>query len=457
MTNSSPDFGIYSSRILTESGFLEGTILIKNGIISKLVQGKISSPEYETHDFNDLVVMSGIIDSHVHINEPGRTEWEGFETITKASVAGGITTLVDMPLNASPVTTNVNAFQEKLNATKGKLYANCGFWGGIVPENSNNLDPLLKSGVLGVKAFLTHSGIDDFPNVNSKELEEGLKTLAKYQLPLLVHAELDDNHPAIKIFEENPTDYIAYLNSRPKRWEDNAIKMAIELCEKFDTPVHIVHISSANMLDEIRKAKKKGLKLTVETCPQYLYFCAEEIPNAQTIFKCAPPIREKANNDLLWEAVLDGTIDFVVTDHSPATPELKEIDSGNLKKAWGGISSVQFSLPIVWTAGKKRNLNLEQLAKLMSENVAKFIGFDKRKGKIKEGYDADLVIWNPEEKFTVEKTKIEFKHKVTPYLNEELFGVVKKTFISGKVAFENGKVVSLPLGETLINKEFYTN
>lgn len=452
MTNSKPDFGLYSSRILTEKGFFDGTILIKNGLISKLIAGKLLNQDFHIEYLNDLVVMPGIIDAHVHINEPGRTEWEGFETITKAALAGGITTLVDMPLNASPVTTSKNAFEIKLKAAEGKLFCHCAFWGGIVPDNIELLDELILSGVLGIKAFLTHSGIDDFPNVSLSDLKKGMEILKKHQVPLLVHAELDEMHAGISDFENNPTSYQKYLKSRPNSWEDNAVEMAISLCEEFDSPVHIVHLSSANSLDKIRAAKTKGLKLTVETCPQYLYFCSEEIPDANTLFKCAPPIREKENNDKLWEALKDGTIDFIVTDHSPSTPDLKEIQSGNLKKAWGGISSIQFSLPIIWTEARKRGITLEQVSILMSQNVSKFIGMNKSKGIIEVGFDADLVIWNPEEKFVVKTENIHFKHKITPYEGEALFGVVKETFIAGKKVFENGNFVSLPIGEKILRK-----
>ena len=452
MKDPHPDFGIYSSRILTETGFIEGTILIKNGVISKLIKGKLIENDCPIEDVKNLVVMPGVIDSHVHINEPGRTEWEGFETITKAAIAGGITTLVDMPLNASPVTTSKNAFQVKIKSTEGKLYCNCGFWGGIVPDNIDLLEELINAGVLGIKAFLTHSGIDDFPNVTLSDLKKGLAILKKYQVPLLVHAELDVMHDDILAFEKDPTNYQAYLKSRPKIWEDNAVEMAIQLCEEFDTPIHIVHLSSANALDRIRTAKAKGLKLTVETCPQYLYFCSENIPNANTLFKCAPPIREQANNEKLWEAIKDGTIDFIVTDHSPSTPDLKEISSGNLKLAWGGISSIQFSLPIVWTAAQKRGFDIPQISSLMSKHVSKFIGLNKSKGLIKEGYDADLVIWDPEQKFTVDVKDIHFKHKITPYQGEELYGVVKQTYVAGKKVFENGNFVSSPIGKIILKK-----
>jgi allantoinase len=452
MTNNNAEFGLYSKRILSEKGLVEGTILIKNGIISKLIEGKFSEQGIEIKDFNVLVIQAGIIDCHVHINEPGRTEWEGFETMTKAALAGGITTLVDMPLNASPVTTSKNAFEIKLKATEGKLYCNCAFWGGIVPKNIDFLDELIAEGVFGIKAFLTHSGIDDFPNVTLEDLKKGLPILKKYNVPLLVHAELDEMHDDLLAFEKNPTSYQAYLKSRPKIWEDNAIDLAISLCEEFDTPVHIVHLSSANKIDKIKKARAKGLKLTVETCPQYLFFNAEDIPDAQTIFKCAPPIREKGNNDKLWAALKDGTIDFIVTDHSPATPNLKEIESGNLKKAWGGIASIQFSLPIIWTEAQKRGFSIEEIGKLVSSNIASFLKLENSKGTIAEGMDADLVIWNPEEEFVVREEEIHYKHKISPYMNQKLKGKIKETFIAGKKVFENGNFVSLPIGKIILRK-----
>lgn len=453
MTNQLPDFALHSKQTLIGSELLDVTLLIKNGIITDIIKGKINTTDFFVEDVGDLVVMPGIIDSHVHINEPGRTEWEGFETMTKAAIAGGITTLVDMPLNSSPVTISAKTFQDKLEATKGKLYCNCGFWGGIVPANVDKLEELIEAGVLGIKAFLTHSGIDEFPNVTLEDLRKGLSILAKYQIPLLAHAELDEMHEGITAFEKNPTDYKAYLNSRPKIWEDKAVEMMINLCEEFNCPVHIVHLSSADSLDQIKDARIKGLPLTVETCPQYLYFCAEEIPNGNTLFKCAPPIREKANNEKLWNALKDGTIDFIVTDHSPATPDLKKIESGNLKEAWGGIASIQFSLPVVWTAAKKHGFAINEIAALMSTHVAKFIGFEESKGQLKKGFDADIVVWDPNRKFIVSSEDIHYRHKISPYVGEELNGVIKQTYVGGKKVFENGNFLSLPEGKILLRKD----
>ncbi len=452
MKNLAADFGLHSSKILIESEFCDATILIKDGIISDIISGKIASPDFLIEEAGDLIVMPGIIDSHVHINEPGRTEWEGFETITKAAIAGGITTLVDMPLNASPVTTSAEAFQQKLDAAMGKLYCNCGFWGGIVPDNIDKLEELIDAGVLGIKAFLTHSGIDDFPNVTISDLKKGMPILAKHNIPLLAHAEIDEVHPGIAVFEKNPTNYKAYLGSRPKTWEDKAVRLMIDLCREFNSPVHIVHLSSGDSIEQIKAARAEGLPLTVETCPQYLYFCAEEIPNCNTLFKCAPPIRERENNEKLWKALKDGTIDFIVTDHSPASPELKKIESCNLKEAWGGIASIQFSLPVVWTAAKKRGFSINEIAELMSKNIAKFIGFKNSKGQIKKGFDADLTVWDPEQKFIAAKESIHYRHKISPYVGEELFGVIRQTYVNGKKVFENGNFISLPQGKILLRK-----
>jgi allantoinase len=443
-------FGIHSSNVLTEKGLMDSTIIVENGIITDVKSGRANAA-FNIEELGDLVVMPGIIDSHVHINEPGRTEWEGFETITKAAIAGGITTLVDMPLNSSPVTITSETFYRKLEAAKGKLYCNCGFWGGIVPSNIEHLEGLIKSGVMGIKAFLTHSGIDEFPNVTEADLRAAMPILARYKVPLLAHAEIDKMHEGIAFFEKHPASYKAYLASRPKEWEDDAVDLLIALCEEFKSPVHIVHLSSANNIEKIKAAKAKGLSLTVETCPQYLYYNAEDIPDGNTLFKCAPPIREKENNEKLWKALKEGIIDFIVTDHSPSTPELKKIESGNLKEAWGGIASIQFSLPVVWTKAKERGFSIDDMSRLMSGNVAAFIG-EGRKGEIKTGYDADLVVWNPEQKFVVEKQNIHYRHKISPYVGEELFGVVKQTYVAGKKVFENGNFISLPQGKALIQK-----
>jgi allantoinase len=448
-----PDLALHSTRVLTEDGLKDLTLVFRNGRIEELKPGSCPSPDFPFEDAGNLLVMPGLIDSHVHVNEPGRTEWEGFETITKAAVAGGITTIVDMPLNSSPVTTTAATFQEKIKATAGKLYCNSGFWGGIVPANADHLEELIQTGVLGIKAFLTHSGIDDFPNVSEADLRKGMPMISNYRIPLLVHAELEESPPGIAEFEKNPSSYMAYLGSRPRSWEDKAVAMMTRLCEEFNCRVHIVHLSSSGSLALLKKTKARGLPLTVETCPQYLYFCAEEIPDGNTLYKCAPPIREKENNEQLWKALKEGIIDFVVTDHSPSTPELKQIKSGNLREAWGGISSLQFSLPVMWTAARKHGFSLREVSALMSTHVASFIGFEHSKGLIKKGFDADVVVWDPGQQFKVEESNTHFRHKQSPYMGESLYGLVRQTYVGGRKVYEDGKIIGEPQGKILLRQE----
>lgn len=443
---------LYSENVLWEGALRPATIFVDRAKIVSVAAGREYREDFPLADFGDLVIMPGLIDAHVHINEPGRTEWEGFATATQAAAAGGICTLVDMPLNSSPVTTTPQAFSTKIAATEGQLHVNCGFWGGVIPDNASELKTLLATGVLGIKAFLTHSGIDDFPNVTEADLHQALPIIKAENGVLLVHCELDQPHPAQQLLEENPRSYTAYLQSRPKNWEDEAIALMIRLCETYEVPIHIVHLSSDNALAMIRNAKAKGLPLTVETCPQYLYFSAEQIPDGATAFKCAPPIREAANNQQLWQALQDRAIDFISTDHSPAPPALKALDSGNFKTAWGGIASLQFSLPVMWTKARAEGASVLDIYDWMSARVAQFLHLEKRKGKIAVGYDADLVVWNPEASFVVEEEHIFHRHKVTPYLEEELYGLVQATYVNGHKVFENGAMVNPNCGELILKQ-----
>jgi allantoinase len=440
------DIAIKSTRIITPEGEKKGVVLIKDGLIIDVV-ASLEVADERSIDVQDKIVMLGVIDPHVHINEPGRTEWEGFNTATKAALAGGITTLVDMPLNSSPVTTTANAFDEKLSAAKNKLHTNCGFWGGVIPGNEKEIEPLIEKGVLGFKAFLTHSGIDEFPNATEADLRKVMPIIAKHNLPLLVHCELTNNR---QLATGNSRSYQNYLASRPRKWEDDAIALMIRLCEEYNCRTHIVHLSSSDSIEQIAKAKQKGLPLTVETGQHYLYFNAEEIKDGQTQFKCAPPIREKENNEKLWQALKDGIIDFVATDHSPATPDLKELQSGDFMKAWGGIASLQFALPVLWTAAAKRECTISDITKWLSQNPAKLIGKQDSKGKIAKGYDADIIVWDEKQSFIVTENIIQHKHKITPYLNEELFGVVEQTYLSGENVFDNGKFIHLNRGKIIL-------
>ncbi len=440
---------LHSSRVVLPGGIKEAVVIINNGIIEDILTDMPATHSFELIELDDKILMPGVIDPHVHINEPGRAEWEGFDSATRAAIAGGITTLVDMPLNSSPVTVSVACFDEKLAATPNKLHTNVGFWGGVIPGNEKELEGLIEKGVLGFKAFLTHSGIDDFPNVTEDDLKKAMPIIAKHHLPLLVHCELTDTEQRSA---GNVQSYQNYLQSRPKKWEDDAIALMIRLCEEYNCRVHIVHLSSANSLEQIAAAKQKRLPLTVETGQHYLYFNAEDIQAGQTQFKCAPPIREKENNEKLWQALKDGWIDFVATDHSPATPQLKEIQSGDFMKAWGGIASIQFALPILWTAAKKRNCNFNDMVKWMCENPAKLIGKENSKGKIAKGFDADLAVVNDEKSFVVTEAGIHHRHKVSPYLNETLYGDLEQTYLAGELVYVHGKFIKMNHGKIILNK-----
>ncbi len=404
----------------------------------------------DAEDVGDHIVMPGVIDAHVHINEPGRTDWEGFDTATQAAAAGGITTIVDMPLNASPVTTTVQAFDEKLAASKNKLHVNVGFYGGLIPGNQNNLEGLMQAGVLGIKCFLTHSGIDEFPNVSEKEIDAAMPIIAKYELPLLAHCEIFKKEVDNQ-FSDFPNSYRYYLASRPKQWENDAVDLMIKLCRKHNCKTHIVHVSSAEALVKIENAKKEGLPITAETCAHYIYFNAEDIPDSNCLYKCAPPIREKENNLQLKEALKNGVLDFITTDHSPAPPDIKELESGNLQKAWGGIAGLQFLLSAAWTA-LKENISLEKFIPLLTEHPAIFLQVDKRKGKLAVGFDADLVIWNPDEKFEVKPRDILHRYDCSPYNGQQLYGTVHQTVVNGATVYQNKKIAQKNAGQWLLKK-----
>jgi allantoinase len=441
------DLALKSKYTVTPEGIVEGLVLVKDGKIAEIAPLE-TSVDCPVTDLQENVLLPGLIDPHVHINEPGRTDWEGFDTATKAAIAGGLTTLVDMPLNAAPVTTTVANFEKKLAAAKKSLHTNCGFWGGVIPGNEKEIEPLIEKGVLGFKAFLTHSGIDDFPNATEADLRKAMPILARYKLPLLVHCELSEENDNWK--QNDKRSYRNYLASRPTKWEDDAVAMMLRLCEEFNCPTHIVHLSSAGSLEQIAATKAKGLPLTVETGQHYLFFNAEEIPDGETRFKCAPPIREKENNDQLWKALGSGLIDFVATDHSPAPPDLKQIETGDFTSAWGGITSLQYALPVLWTAAKNRNFQLTDMARWLSENPAKLAGLHHRKGKIAKGYDADLLVLNPESIFTVSEIGTHHKHKVSPYNGLELKGIVEQTYLNGKQVYDHGNFTQLNQGHLIL-------
>ncbi len=435
-------WGLHSRRVVRPEGVGPATVWIEGEKIKAVVPVEMDRAETDApagsvaggvRDLGDLVIGPGLVDGHVHVNEPGRTDWEGFVTATRAAAAGGVTSLVDMPLNCLPVTTRRAALEEKLRSTVGELYVDVGFWGGVVPGNAGELAALAAGGVLGCKAFLVHSGIDEFPNATEADLREAMPILRATGLPLLAHAELDLGAPPA---EPDVRSYAGYLRSRPAAWEDRAIALLIALARDTGCAVHIVHLSSASSLEAIEAAKDEGLPLTVETCPHYLCLEAESIPDGATHFKCAPPIREHENRAALWRGLERGVIDSVVTDHSPCTPALKLGARGDFQAAWGGIASLQLGLPAIWTEARRRGHGLGDLTRWMSERPAALAGLGRRKGRLAPGLDADIVIWDPEAEISVEADRLFFRHQLSPYVGQRLFGRVAATVLRGEVVYD---------------------
>lgn len=439
-----------SQRVVLPDGTRPAALLIEAGRIAAVLPHGELPVSCRVEDVGSRVVMPGLVDPHVHINEPGRTAWEGFETATQAAAAGGITTLVDMPLNSAPVTVTVAALERKIAASEGKRWVDVGFHAGVVPGHTGDLDALVDAGVLGAKAFLVHSGIDDFPAATEKELRAAMPILARRGVPLLVHAELETVKPPPR---GDPRAYRSWLASRPPAWEIDAIELALRLCREYRAPLHIVHLSAAGAIPMLIRAKVEKLPVTVETCPHYLAFSAEDIPDGDPRFKCAPPIRERMNNEQLWGALLQGTIDLLATDHSPCPPAMKALDSGDFFAAWGGIASLQWSLPIVWTAGREIGVTFDQLARWMCAAPARLAGLAHRKGVIAPGADADLVVWEPEATFEPRPESTYHRHKISPYLGRMLYGVVEKVYLRGRLVAEQGRVRAGASGHVLRGRE----
>ncbi len=418
---------IRSQRVVTPEGVRAASIHVSDGRIARVGAWDDIPTDARLHDYGDSIVMPGLVDTHVHVDDPGRAEWEGFETATKAAAAGGITMILDMPLNSMPPTTTIAGLDAKRKAARGKTSVNVEFIGGVIPGNAADLEPLAREGVRAFKCFLSPSGVDEFPNVTEADLRLAFPILEKLGLPLMVHAE----DPALLRAGKPSRLYSDYLASRPVEAEHSAIELMVRLMEWCPARVHIVHLSSATSLDIIRRAKDKGLPITVETCPHYLTFAAEEIPNGATEYKCAPPIRGAAERDALWSALIAGDIDLVASDHSPCPPMMKNTD-GDFFSAWGGISSLQLSLAAVWTGARERGMMPEVIAKWMSSAPAKLAGLDGKKAAIKEGYDADIVVWNPDEIDWAAPHLTFHRHHLTPYANQTLYGRVETTYVGGE-------------------------
>ena len=442
------DLVIRGNRVVTPEGIRPASVHIAGARIARIAGYDEVAPSPTPMDSGEFLVMPGVIDTHVHVNEPGRTEWEGFNTATRAAAAGGVTTILDMPLNSIPATTTVAALEAKRQAARGQTAVNVEFIGGVVPGNAGDLEGLRDAGVRAFKCFLAPSGVEEFPAVNESDLREAFPVLARLGLPLMVHAE-DPARLAARVGVTGSgegsegsgghgtgasTHYADYLASRPAEAERSAIELLVRLMEWCPTPVHIVHLSSATSLDIVRSARARGLPITVETCPHYLTFAAEEIPDGATEYKCAPPIRAAAEREALWHALIAGEIDLVASDHSPCPPAMK-VKHGDFFSAWGGISSLQLSLAAVWTGARARGVKPERIAEWMCAGPAELAGLGDRKGAIAVGYDADIVTWDPDAGFVVESAELLHRHKLTPYLGRELFGVVLESYVGGRRVF----------------------
>ncbi|KAG1751565.1 uncharacterized protein EDB91DRAFT_1045647 [Suillus paluster] len=413
------------------------------------------SPGEETTfiDAGEKFVLPGLVDAHVHLNEPGRTDWEGFWTGTRAAVGGGITTVVDMPLNSIPPTTTLRNLEIKRQTAEGQCWSDVGFWGGVIPGNQADLKPLVAAGVKGFKCFLIESGVEEFPCVLEHDLHEHMQELQDQSTVLLFHAELEGDSSVQNHEDHDPTAYQTFLSSRPQELEVNAISLITRLQEKYNSlRCHIVHLSASSALPIIRAARSRGLNLTVETCFHYLCLSADSIPNGRPEFKCCPPIRSESNRDALWDALIDGTIDCVVSDHSPCVAELKKFEEGNIMTAWGGINSLGFGLSLLWTESRRRGVSLGQIIRWTSEQTAKHAGLSSSKGQLSVGHDGDLVIWDPAAEFKVSKEHFHFKNKFSAFEGMVLNGVVQQTFLRGRVAYDrtqNGFEGITPIGKFL--------
>jgi allantoinase len=429
---------IRSTRIVTPEGVVSGVVRISGGRIAA-IDPYDSARGLNLLDAGTDAVLPGLVDCHVHFNEPGRTEWEGFETGTRAAAAGGITLVVEMPLNSIPSTVSVDALTLKRGAAAGKCAVDYAFWGGVVDGDSSQVAALADAGVPGFKCFLIHPGTEEFQMVTEADLRAVMPEIARRGLPLLVHAELPGPIERARRQAGDWRKYETYLSSRPPEAEVDAIRLMIGLSREFGCRVHIVHLSASDALEDLRKARADGVPITVETCPHYLYFDSNAIADGATEFKCAPPIRDAANREALWQALRDGVIDLMGSDHSPCPPAWKLREEGDFGKAWGGISSISLGLPAIWTEARARGFALDHVARWMATEPARLAGFSNCKGAIRVGCDADLVIFDPDPEWTVAKDNLYYRHPVSPYVGARLRGKVRATFLRGEVCFQEGE------------------
>ena len=445
-----------SKRVVTPTGMRPAALLVDGGLIREVCAAEelagLGVAAGEVQDFGDLAILPGLVDTHVHINEPGRTEWEGFYTATRAAAAGGYTTLMDMPLNCLPETTTVAALDVKRAAAKGQCFVDWMSWGGAVADNQAHILPLARAGVPGYKCFLIYPGCDGFTMIDQQQLEAALPAIAESGLPLLVHAELAEpiEEAMAGLKDADWRSYATYLASRPDEAELQAIRLMIRLCRKYRFRLHIVHLATAQALDALQAARAEGLPITVESCPHYLHFAAEEIADGATLFKCAPPIRSRRNRELLWEGLGDGTIDMIVTDHSPCPPEMKrgvdERGEGRFDLAWGGIASLSVAIAVVWSECRARGFSLEDLVRWMSSAPAALAGIGDQAGTLAAGREANFVVFDSDATFMVEADKLHYRHRISPYLGETLYGIVQATYLRGEPVFHNGEIKGAPRG-----------
>jgi allantoinase len=434
-----PLLRLRSRRVVTPDGVIDAVVEVRGGTIEAVRPSEFGDLG-EARDLGDAVLMPGLVDTHVHVNAPGREEWEGWRTASHAAAVGGVTTLIDMPLNSIPATTDAAALEAKRARAAAESIVDFGFWGGVVPGNAGALDAMAAAGVRGFKCFLVDSGVPEFPAAREDDLDLAMPVLARLGLPLLVHAEWPATlaRHAEALARGDTRRHATWLASRPPEAEVDAIRAMIRLCERHACAVHVVHLVAAEALADLRAARHRGLPITVETCPHYLTFDAESIPDGATEFKCAPPIRGAANRAALIEALMGSDIDMVASDHSPCPPALKQAAAGDFAQAWGGIASLELGLPATWTALGAHGAGLGAIARWMCERPAALAGLGGRKGGIAAGYDADFVVWKPEETFEVRADRLHQRHPLTPYAGRRLAGVVHETWLKGTRIFERG-------------------